>query len=159
MNRALRKTHLRLILVLTPVAVAIFVVSVVVRRAIPANPIPDLLQVPATEMQETGHRSIWVEGVPFEIRGLVDQRGKRFLEVTPQRDSHVADLLAYIGPGKNPVFDDQVRLLGSVYATCPVRFPLPVDSTQTLSEIYFYSGATRTVVGRVSLTDSSSAAP
>lgn len=159
MNRPLRKAHFWLVALLTPAAIGILAASIAARRAIPPNATPAQLSAPMAELQETGHRSITVGGALVELRGLVEQSGKRFLEISLGRDPHVADLLAYIGPGKNAAFDDKVRLLGSVYASCPVRYPLPEDSTQTLSEIYLYSGATRTVVGRVSLTDSSGAGP
>lgn len=159
MNRPLRKTHLVLIAGLTPVAVAIFAASISVRRSVPPSGIPAALQESLPPMQEIGRRLIRAEGFEVEVRGLMDQNGKRFLEFKPLKDPHVADLLAYIGPGKKDAFDQSVRLLGQVYASCPVRFPLPEDSTQTLSEIYLYSGASKEVVGRVNLVDSGQAAP
>lgn len=158
MNRPLRKAHFWVIALLTPVAIGIFAASITARRTAPPNPTP-IAQNPGPPLQETGRRVVHAEGLDVEVRGLRDSSGARFIEFKPLNQPHVADLLAYIGPGKSAAFDDQVRLLGSVYASCPVRFPLPVDSTQTLSEIYLYSGATRTVLGRVSLTDSSGGVP
>lgn len=159
MTRSLRKVHLGLMALLTPVAIGIFVASIAARKAIPPNTIPASLQPPMPEMQETGRRVIKGEGLTVQLRGLMDQNGARFIEITPLNQPHIADLLAYIGPGKSDAFDDHVRLLGQVYASCPVRFALPVDSTQTLSEIYLYSGATHEVIARVNLADSARAAP
>ena len=127
MNRSLRKAHFRLVAVLTPVAIGIFGASIAARRAIPLNPTPALLQPPAAELQETGRRLVHAEGFDVEVRGLIDGSGARFVEFRPLSQPHIADLQAYIGPGRNATFDGQVRLLGSVYASCPVRFPLPVD--------------------------------
>jgi hypothetical protein len=158
-NRSLRKVHFRLVAVLTPVAIGIFAASIAARRTIPPNPTPALLQAPAAELQETGRRLVHAEGFDVEVRGLMDESGARFIEFKLLNDPHLADLLAYIGPARNAAFDDKVRLLGSVYASCPVRYPLPGDSTQTLSEIYLYSGATREVIARVNLADSTRAAP
>ncbi len=154
MNRPLRKAHLAVIAGLTPIAIGIFAVSIATRKEIPPNPIPPILLDSQPPMQETGRRLIKADGFDVELRGLMDQRGKRFIEITPLKDPHVADLQAYIGPGKQDSFDQSVRLLGQVYASCPVRYPLPEDSTQTLSEIYLYSPASKEVVGRVNLVDS-----
>lgn len=160
MNRSLRQWHFRLVAGLAPAAALTLAVSILSRRATPDNPVPVFLQAtPPADSRGVARSIVRADGVAFELRRVTNPAGASFIEVRPLSGSRAADLLVYLGHGRSDSFPGNSRLLGAFSGAAPVTFALPADSTAGSTELFLYSGATRTVLAHVDLTGFGEAAP
>jgi hypothetical protein len=148
-NRPLRRWHFRLVAGLAPVALAVLAIAVLVRRSPPLNPTPAPLQTAMGDAREISRTLIRGRGLALELRHLMDSTGSSQLAVYPMGEPQVADLLLYLGPGGPDSLPGDARLLGTVTGAPGQRFTLPEGAERL--QLYWYSGATRTVVAQTAL--------